>query len=71
VASLNELHEELTSVFLTRRDKTIFVKADGKVPYGKVVEAMDVAHGAGAERVGIIREKTIHDGGRHTEGPSR
>ena len=39
-----------------RSDKTIFVKAGGKIPYGKVVEAMDIARGAGVERIGIISE---------------
>jgi len=37
------------------------VKASGKVPYGKVVEAMDVARGAGVERIGIISEKMVQE----------
>ncbi len=28
-------------------DKKTFVKAGGTVPYGRVVEAMDIARGAG------------------------
>ncbi len=44
-------------------DKTMFVRASGKVPYGKVVEAMDVAKGAGVERIGIISEKMIEEAG--------
>lgn len=59
MASLNELDEELKNIFQTRADKTIFVRATGKVEYGKVVEAMDVARGAGVERVGIISEKML------------
>lgn len=61
VASLNELDEELKNIYQTRSDKTIFVKASGKIPYGKVVEAMDVARGAGVERVGIISEKMMQE----------
>ena len=34
----------------------MFVKAAGKIAYGKVVEAMDIARGAGVERIGIISE---------------
>jgi len=41
----------------------MFVKADGDVPYGQVVRAMDVARGAGVERIGIISEKMIEDAG--------
>ena len=58
MASLIELDGELKSVFQTRQDKTIFVTASGKISYGKVLEAVDIARGAGVERVGLIREKT-------------
>jgi len=56
VASLEELDQKLKDVFQTRTDKTMFVRADGKALYGKVVEAMDIARGAGVERVGIISD---------------
>ena len=58
VASLEELGSKLRDVFQTRSDKTIFVRADDKALYGRVVEAMDVARGAGVERVGIIAGAT-------------
>ena len=45
---------ELRDVFHTRTDKTMFVRGAGKALYGKVVEAMDIARGAGVERIGII-----------------
>ena len=50
--------------------KTMFVRADGKIPYGKVVEAMDVAKGAGVERIGIISEKMIEQAGGPAAGPA-
>lgn len=56
VASLEELDQKLKDVFQTRNDKTIFVRGAAKVPYGKVVEAMDIARGAGVERIGIISD---------------
>ena len=56
MASLEELDQKLKDVFQTRNDKTIFVRGDLKAPYGKVVEAMDIARGAGVERVGIISD---------------
>lgn len=57
VASMEELDQKLKDVFQTRNDKTIFVRGAAKVPYGKVVEAMDVARGAGVERIGIISDQ--------------
>ena len=61
VSNLEELHTRLADIFQTKSDKTIFVKASGKVPYGKVVEVMDVARGAGVERIGIISEKMVQE----------
>jgi biopolymer transport protein ExbD len=63
VATLEELDNRLKDIFQTRSDKTIFVKASGKILYGKVVEAMDVARGAGVERIGIISEKMVEESG--------
>jgi biopolymer transport protein TolR len=56
VASMEELDQKLKDIFQTRSDKTIFVRGDVKALYGKVVEAMDIARGAGVERVGIISD---------------
>ena len=63
MASLEELDQRLKDIFQTKSDKTIFVKASGKVLYSKVVEAMDIARGAGVERIGIISEKMVEESG--------
>jgi biopolymer transport protein TolR len=63
VANLQELESRLRDIYQTRSDKTIFVKGSGKVPYGKVVEAMDAARGAGVERIGIMTEQMVQDAG--------
>jgi biopolymer transport protein TolR len=63
VSNNEELDARLKEIFQTKSDKTIFVKAAGKVPYGKVVEAMDIARGAGVEKIGIISEKMLEDAG--------
>ena len=39
-----------------RHDKTLFVMGDGRLPYGRIVEAIDAAKGAGVEKVGIVTE---------------
>lgn len=66
VASLEELDQKLKDIFQTRTDKTMFVRGDAKSLYGKVVEAMDIARGAGVERVGIIS-----GGGAATAAPTQ
>jgi biopolymer transport protein TolR len=65
---LADLESRLRDIFAARSDKTIFVKASGKIPYGKVVQAMDIARGAGVERIGIISEKMIEESGGPAPG---
>lgn len=59
VASMEELDQKLKDIFQTRTDKTLFVRGEAKALYGKVVEAMDIARGAGVERVGIISDTSV------------
>jgi biopolymer transport protein ExbD len=61
--ALEELGSRLRDIFQARSDKTIFVRATGTVPYGRVVQAMDIAKGAGVERIGIISDKMIEEAG--------
>jgi biopolymer transport protein ExbD len=68
VGTMDELNTRLRDIFQTRSDKTMFVRASGKVLYGRVVEAMDIAKGAGVERIGIISEKMIEDAGGVVDG---
>ena len=62
VSNNEELETRLRDIFQTKTDKTIFVRGSGKIPYGKVVEAMDIARGAGVERIGIISESMTGEG---------
>ena len=66
--TMEELDARLKDIFQARSDKTIFVKAAGNVPYGKVVQAMDIAKGAGVERIGIISEKMLEESGAAAPG---
>jgi biopolymer transport protein TolR len=68
VGTMQELEQRLRDIFQTRSDKTIFVRASGKVPYGKVVAAMDAARGAGVERIGIISEEMVQEAGGASTG---
>ena len=68
VSNMDDLETKLRDIFQAKSDKTMFVKAGGKIPYGKVVEAMDVARGSGVERIGIISESM--DGGGAPAAPA-
>ena len=57
IVDRRELAQRLKDVLLARSDRTLFVEASGRVTYGRVVDAMDVARGAGAERIGIIAKR--------------
>jgi biopolymer transport protein ExbD len=61
--SIEELESRLRDIYQSRSDKTIFVRATGTVPYGRVVQAMDLAKAAGVERIGIISDKMIEEAG--------
>jgi biopolymer transport protein TolR len=54
--SLEMLQGRLRNLYSTRQDKTIFIRADAKVPYARVVDLIDIAKGAGVEVTGIIPE---------------
>jgi biopolymer transport protein TolR len=51
-----QLEAELTRLYSTRSSKTIFIRAYAKLPYGRIVELMDIAKGAGVDDIGIIPE---------------
>jgi biopolymer transport protein TolR len=53
---VKELQTRLEAVYRERRDKTLFVMGDGRLPYGRIVEAIDAAKGAGVDKVGIVTE---------------
>jgi biopolymer transport protein TolR len=50
------LLEELRRHYSARQDKTIFIRAEAKLPFSKVLEVMDLAKGAGCETVALIPE---------------
>ena len=54
LGTMAELETELRDVLAVRADRTVFVRVDGAVLYGRAVEAMDVSKAAGAERIGLV-----------------
>ena len=51
------LLEVLTPLLRGRSDETVFIKGDRDVPYGRVIEVLDILHRGGIEKVGMVTEK--------------
>jgi biopolymer transport protein TolR len=54
--ALAMLEDRLRSIFDQRKDKTMFIQADGSLRYKEIVEVIDAAKGAGVDKVGIVTE---------------
>jgi biopolymer transport protein TolR len=54
---MEHLGERLTEVFKTRAERVVFVKADGDLPFETVAKAIDVAKGAGIDKIGLMTPK--------------
>lgn len=55
--AIADLEARLKSVYENRRDKTLFIMADGSLRYREIIAVIDRAKGAGVERVGIVTER--------------
>ena len=51
------LGTRLEDIFKTRSDRVIFVKGDGSLPFAEVADIIDIAKGAGIDKIGLITEK--------------
>jgi biopolymer transport protein TolR len=54
---LENLNNRLVDIFKTRAEKVVFVKGDKDLEFQKVAQAIDIAHGAGIDRVGLMTPK--------------
>ena len=61
--TLPELETRLRDIFESRKEKTMFIAADGSLRYGDIVTVIDAAKGAGIEKVGIVTEEMRRGGG--------
>ncbi|HOP36281.1 MAG TPA: biopolymer transporter ExbD [Syntrophales bacterium] len=55
-ATLSDLKTKLESIFASRIDREVFMRADDQVPYGFVVKVMAEVRKAGVDRLGMITE---------------
>ncbi|HYO79987.1 MAG TPA: biopolymer transporter ExbD [Bryobacteraceae bacterium] len=51
------LGQRLTEVFKTRAEKVVFVKGDPSLEFKEVAEAIDIAKGAGIDKIGLMTAK--------------
>lgn len=54
---IRDLEEQLTDIFKTRSQRTMFVQGHTSLFFNSVIEVIDIAHSAGVEKVGLITEK--------------
>lgn len=58
---LSELGPRLEDIFKTRSERVMFVKGDPTLPFSDVAQIIDIAKGAGIDKIGLIT-KAIEEG---------
>ena len=61
--TLAELEKRLRDIYEQRKDKTMFLIAEGSLRYREIVAVIDAAKGAGVEKVGIVTDGMRKAGG--------
>lgn len=51
------LGDKLIDIFKTRAEKVVFVKGDKDLEFQKIAQAIDIAKGAGIDKVGLMTPK--------------
>ncbi len=60
--NINLLEDRLRSYFYNKAKKIVYLQADEKLPYGFIIQVMDVIKKAGIETVGMMTEpKEVED----------
>ena len=54
---LSSLSSRLQGVFSTRADRTVFVQGNNDLVFDQVAQLIDIARGAGADRIGLMTEQ--------------
>jgi biopolymer transport protein TolR len=57
VVELRYLGDQLQDIFKSRNERVAFVNADPDLLYKDVVEVIDVAKGAGVDKIGLMTEQ--------------
>jgi biopolymer transport protein ExbD len=54
---LRTLGSRLVEIFKTRNERIMFVKGDPTLPFGEVAQIIDIAKGAGIDKIGLITKE--------------
>jgi biopolymer transport protein TolR len=54
---IDKLQDRLVDIFKSRADKVVFVKGDPDLEFQTVATAIDIAHSAGVDKVGLMTPK--------------
>ncbi|HEU20310.1 MAG TPA: biopolymer transporter ExbD [Deltaproteobacteria bacterium] len=54
--TIDDLKPKLESIFASRIDREIFMRADEEVPYGFVIQVMSEVRKSGVDKLGMITE---------------
>lgn len=52
----SQLVERLTPILEARGDESLFLKGDRDLPYGKVIEVLDILNSGGITQIGLVTE---------------
>jgi biopolymer transport protein ExbD len=55
--AIADAEARLREIFASRRDKTLYLIADGRARYREVIAIIDAGRAAGVERLGIVTEE--------------
>jgi biopolymer transport protein ExbD len=55
--SWSGLESRLVDIFKTRSDRVVFIKGDPDLNFSSVAQAIDAAHGANIDKVGLMTPK--------------
>ncbi len=62
VLDAEALERRLGDALGSRRERVVFVRVGDGVPYARVVDALDAARAAGAERIGLVEPTEEKEG---------
>jgi biopolymer transport protein TolR len=54
---LRSLGSRLEDIFKTRNERVMFVKGDSTLPFSEVAQIIDIAKGAGIDKIGLITKE--------------
>jgi len=64
-----DLGPQVSDIVSNRIDKTVYVKADARARYERVVEVVNILRTGGVDQVGLLTEKVQEGGGATTITP--